>query len=132
MSQKRVLIVDDEPLVRKGTQRVLTAKHRSLLNMMGVSVETASNRQEAFDLVSATPGDSWLIITDMEMLGKDDGLQLARSIRQLTPPVTARIVLHSSTVAEGHAPDPALDAAYHKPLDSDGLHEELEKFLQPE
>lgn len=68
---KKVLIVDDNKLVRQGLAEALEAK--------GLSVETAENGEEG--LKKATGGDIDLVVTDVRMPGMD-GLEMIEEIRK--------------------------------------------------
>ncbi len=73
-NRKRVLLVDDEPLM-------LMLIHR-LLSSEGYAVDTASDGAEA--LARFEPGKYTLVITDY-LMPSMDGLALARAIKTLSP-----------------------------------------------
>ncbi len=70
----RILVVDDEPVVRKSCERILTPE--------GYSVESASNGTEAIGKLGNDRFD--LVITDLKM-PDIDGLELIRWIRNSKP-----------------------------------------------
>jgi NADH:ubiquinone oxidoreductase subunit E/CheY-like chemotaxis protein len=70
----RILIVDDEPVVRKSCERILTPE--------GYEVESASNGNEAISKLGKDGYD--LVITDLKM-PDIDGLELIRWIRNSKP-----------------------------------------------
>lgn len=70
----RILVVDDEPVVRKSCERILTPE--------GYSVESASNGNEAIGKLGTDGFD--LVITDLKM-PDIDGLELIRWIRNSKP-----------------------------------------------
>jgi NADH:ubiquinone oxidoreductase subunit E len=70
----RILVVDDEPVVRKSCERILTPE--------GYSVESASNGNEAIGKLGKDGYD--LVITDLKM-PDIDGIELIRWIRNSKP-----------------------------------------------
>lgn len=90
----RVLLVDDEPIVRETT--------RSMLEDFGYTVIEASSGREALGLVEAGPAPDWLI-TDHMMAGLT-GADLARAVRQIIPQVKVLIISGYAEVDE-IAPD---------------------------
>ena len=91
MVPKRILIVDDEEVVRSLCTRVLTP--------LGYSVETASDGDRALSLVASHPVD--LIITDYRMPGGLDGLELGDRVRRRNP--NTRIILMTAFPAIDNA-----------------------------
>ena len=75
MVPKRILIVDDEEVVRSLCTRVLSP--------LGYAVESAANGDQALALTAEMPFD--LVITDYRMPGVLDGLELGRIIKQRRP-----------------------------------------------
>jgi two-component system response regulator MprA len=67
----RVLVVDDEPAVRRALERALT--------LDDYTVELAADGQEALDVLAASPPDA--IVLDVMMPGVD-GLEVARRMRR--------------------------------------------------
>lgn len=78
-----VLVVDDEWLVREGTVELVEAA--------GLSAIAASSADEAIALLEARP-DIRIVITDIEMPGSMDGLELVAVIRTRWPPVRLIVV----------------------------------------
>ncbi|MFH1679777.1 MAG: response regulator [Candidatus Eisenbacteria bacterium] len=72
----RVLVVDDEPLIR--------VMVRATLRRFGSVAEVASSAEDALYLLEHEPFD--LLITDIEMSGMD-GVELARTVRDPTSSV---------------------------------------------
>ncbi len=70
----RILIVDDEPVVIKSCERVLTPE--------GFTVDAANNGKDAMSRLSSNNYD--LVITDLKMPGMD-GIELVRWIRNSKP-----------------------------------------------
>ncbi len=71
-AQERLLLVDDQPLVRAGLCR--------LLQSMGYQVTEASDGQDALERLRAAPNDFDLVISDQAM-PRLSGLELAQALR---------------------------------------------------
>jgi two-component system response regulator MprA len=67
----RVLVVDDEPAVRRALERALTLDN--------YSVALAADGQEALDLLAESPADA--VVLDI-MMPRIDGLEVARRMRR--------------------------------------------------
>jgi two-component system response regulator MprA len=67
----RVLVVDDEPAVRRALERALSLDN--------YTVELAADGQEALDALAATPADA--VVLDV-MMPRVDGLEVARRMRR--------------------------------------------------
>jgi CheY-like chemotaxis protein len=104
LAHPRVLLVDDEPLVR-------SALRRSLARV--AEVATAGSLPEALSQLAAQPFDA--VVSDFQMGPTGDGLQLLEEVRRRFPAV--RRVLHSAT------PPPEAAAA----VASGVLHQVLQK-----
>lgn len=74
ISPKRVLLVEDEPLVAQTIRMVLSAD--------GHSVQLCDSAEQALSIFDASNFD--LILTDFK-LGGMDGLELAQSIKAICP-----------------------------------------------
>jgi signal transduction histidine kinase/ActR/RegA family two-component response regulator len=85
----RILVVDDEPLVREAMQKLLAAS--------GYEVELAGNGREAVELFRARAGDFALVILDMVM-PELDGQQCFEELKKIDP--KARVL-----VCTGFGPD---------------------------
>ena len=81
--KKRILFVDDEPMVLKGLQRTL----RKMRNEWEIAF--ASNGKEALDILDAHAMD--VIVTDLRM-PEIDGAQLLTEVKKRHPRVV-RIIL---------------------------------------
>lgn len=73
-NNRHILVVDDEPLVRRSLGELLTLE--------GYSVTSANNGKEALDLLKNYTAD--IIITDLKM-PEMDGIQLLKQIKALYP-----------------------------------------------
>jgi two-component system response regulator MprA len=67
----RVLVVDDEPAVRRALERALTLDN--------YTVELAADGQEALDALASSPADA--VVLDV-MMPRIDGLEVARRMRR--------------------------------------------------
>lgn len=121
-AKRKVLVVDDEALIRMNTS--------DMLDELGFVVLEASNADEAFTLLARHP-DIGLMITDLELPGMG-GEELVRTTLALHPQV--RVI-----VATGHAIDRfAGDAAFAgvaflaKPFDAADLRRALETAARHE
>lgn len=70
--KRHILVVDDEPLVRRSLSELLT--------LSGYSVSTANNGQEALDLLKSYNTD--IIISDIKM-PEMDGFQLLKQVKNI-------------------------------------------------
>jgi len=72
--EKRVLVVDDDQVVGKSFERVLTNK--------GYRVDTALSGREAFEKYAGADFD--MVFTDLRMPDQD-GMEVARRIKEMNP-----------------------------------------------
>lgn len=72
----RVLVVDDEPIIRKLVSQVL--------DMHGFAAAPAEGGAQALAALTQRPSDYALVLTDVSMPGMD-GITLAREIRTRWP-----------------------------------------------
>jgi CheY-like chemotaxis protein len=120
--QERILLVDDEPLVRSAHGRVL----RSL----GYVVTVAGDAEEALQLLRARPSDFDLILTDMSM-PRMSGLDLAR--RWLGERPGARVLLctgFSNEVDEQVARRAGLQGLLLKPASREAIDAAIRAALE--
>jgi CheY-like chemotaxis protein len=75
-NRPRVLVVDDEPFIRRLTARILTEA--------GYDVVTATDGQEAQTIAGDSESALDLVLTDIQMPNVD-GLQLGRALAVLHP-----------------------------------------------
>lgn len=132
MTEKRVLIVDDDPIVLQSLVRALRA--------LGVADIIAVNRaQLAYDLVEDHPEYCWMVITDLEMAGAAQGTdkittggELSRGIRAIDP-IMAYIVLTTSNtayIATEQAAHDRYDSVIPKPADPKIIQAQYQEFLK--
>lgn len=116
---QRILIVDDEPSIRK-----VLAAH---LTKLGHEVDTAAGGEEALDALAGAPFD--LVVTDLKMPGLD-GMAVLAWVRQNLPEVPVLILTAHGTV------DSAVDALKNgafdyitKPFEQGELYAAIAKAL---
>ncbi len=83
-----VLVVDDEPLIRLSA--IDTVREA------GYGTMSASGAAQAMALLEETP-DIALLFTDIRMAGENDGLDLAKTVRQRWPDI--RVIITSGHLA---------------------------------
>ncbi|MBL0125683.1 MAG: response regulator [Betaproteobacteria bacterium] len=109
----KVLVVDDDPVVGKSFNRVLSNK--------GYVVITAQNAQEA--LTKLQEGGYDAVFTDIRMPGMD-GLELAERVKARTPWTPVVIVTGYGTAAnEARARAAGVSAFLQKPLSPEMIEE---------
>ena len=102
----KVLVVDDDPVVGKSFDRVLSSK--------GYAVVTASDGEEALRKIAAEDYDA--VFTDIKMPGMD-GIAVAEQIRAQRPWLPVVIVSGYATAEnEARAMAAGVRAVLHKPL----------------
>jgi CheY-like chemotaxis protein len=112
-----ILVVDDDDAVRAGIVHEL--------EWQGHAALAARSATEATHLVAGFPGQVDLLLTDV-LLGRDDGVPLARHLAQLVPDL--RVLLVTGFVpAGGDAPLPFPVLA--KPFTSEALAEAIGRVM---
>jgi CheY-like chemotaxis protein len=110
---RKVLIVDDDPVVGKSFQRVLSNK--------GYAVVTASDGAEALRKIAAEEYDA--VFTDIRMPGMD-GIAVAERIKGRQPWLPVVIVSGYATADnEARARAIGVSAVLHKPLSPEMIEE---------
>jgi two-component system cell cycle sensor histidine kinase/response regulator CckA len=99
LGKETILLVEDEPAVRNGAERILTDA--------GYSVLTAGNGEEGLRVAESFPGEIDLVITDVVM-PKLGGALFARSLAGLRP--ETRILFMSGYSGDAIAHHGTLDA----------------------
>jgi CheY-like chemotaxis protein len=120
---RKVLVVDDDPVVGKSFNRVLTDEK-------GYIVVTANNAHEALKKIREESYD--VVFTDIKMPGMD-GVELAEQVKSRQPWIPVVIVTgYGTTDNEVRAKAAGVSAFLHKPLSpqmiEDSAHDAL---LQP-
>lgn len=120
MSGIKVLVVDDEAVIRRGVCRVLEGR--------GYQAEASESGYEAIERLQKTPFS--IVITDLKMPGMD-GIEVLKAIKILQPEVPVIIITGYSTV------DTAVDAMKNgafdyipKPFTPKQIIEMVEKALE--
>ncbi|SDX08851.1 response regulator [Paenibacillus sp. CF384] len=80
----RILVVDDEPMIRKGLHKLIGEADPAVCH-----AETADNGQDALDKIAANRPD--LLFTDIKM-PKMDGLELCRQVNERFPDLPVVII----------------------------------------
>ena len=115
--QRRILVVDDEPLVCDAV--------KMMLNFDGHVVETATNAKEALAIFDDGKFD--LVITDFEMPAmKGDEFAAAIKSRSPTQPVV-RITANAEMLHASGNPLPGVDFVISKPFLLESLREAIAK-----
>lgn len=121
-TQRKVLIVDDDPVVGRSFDRVLTNR--------GYAVVTASDGAEALRKIAAEEYD--LVYTDIRMPGMD-GIAVAEHIRQRQPWLPVVIVSGYATAEnEARARAAGVSAVLHKPLSPEMIEDSARSALLTE
>jgi len=106
---RKVLVVDDDPMVGKSFERVLSEK--------GCAVSTALNGQEALRKLGEDDYD--VVYTDIRMPGMN-GIEVAERVKQKRPWIPVVIVTGYGTAAnEAKAKEVGVSGFLHKPLSPD-------------
>jgi PAS domain S-box-containing protein len=119
---ERVLLVDDERMVRDAHRRALLA--------LGYTVEVASDGEEALARFRATPDAFDVVLTDQTM-PRLSGIDLARAILSIRP--SARVLLvtgYSDSVDEETIRKAGLRGLLAKPVEYAALAAALRKALE--
>ncbi len=89
--EKKIMIVDDHPLLRQGIRKVI-----ELENNLSVNAE-ASSANEAIEIIAKDRPD--IVIVDITLAGNVSGLDLIKSIRQRYPDIyTIVLSMHDESV----------------------------------
>jgi CheY-like chemotaxis protein len=111
--EKRVLVVDDDQVVGKSFERVLTDK--------GYKVDTALSGREAFDKYAGADFD--MVFMDLKMPGPD-GLEVAKRIKEMNPWLPIVVVTgYGSQEDEEKAKAIGVAEFLHKPLTPAAIEE---------
>ncbi len=107
----RILVIDDEKLVRAGMKTLLTT--------MGYTVDLCESTREAVELARKNP--PCLILADLRLRGMDNGIDSIHAIREFLPGVPA--VLISGDTAPNRLKGAQLAGIkmLHKPVDINEL-----------
>jgi CheY-like chemotaxis protein len=110
---RKVLVVDDDPVVAKSFDRVLSKK--------GYAVITAKDGEEALNKLAAEEYD--VVYTDIRMPGMN-GLEVAERVKAARPWTPVVIITGYGTAEnEARAETAGVSAFLHKPLSPDMIEE---------
>ena len=96
---KRVLLVDDEPLVLRSTADILEDG--------GFEVVEASAYDDAIARIEESPETS-VLVTDINLAGRPDGIALARRVAERWPHIRIVIVSGAVRPSGGEYPEQAI------------------------
>jgi len=120
---RRVLLVEDEDMVRKVLLRMLSAR--------GYDVKTAASVSEAEALFAAPDSDFELLITDV-MIPQGSGHALARSLVERRPSLRVLFVSGYSGSSKVEGLNPEQVRFLTKPFGSAELTQTIHDLLPPE
>lgn len=117
---RKVLVVDDDPVVGESFNRVLSGK--------GYAVITARNGQEALDKLDSEQYD--VVFTDLRMPGMT-GLEVAERVKARQPWIPVVIVTgYGSQRSEERARAAGVSDFLHKPLSPDMIEDSAARALR--
>ena len=120
MEAKRVLVIDDDPVIGKSIDRVLSGK--------GYAVITAGDGAQALDKLAREDYD--MVYTDIRMPGMD-GVEVARQIKASRPWLPVVIITgYGSQASEAEAKAVGVTAFLHKPLSPAMIEESAQDALR--
>ncbi len=118
-ASRKVLVVDDDPAVRKSIDRVLTGK--------GYAVITAENGEDAMRKLNEEKYD--LVYTDIRMPGMS-GLEVAEQVKARRPWTPVVIITgYGTDAAEARAKAAGVSSFMHKPLSPDMIEDSARDAL---
>jgi CheY-like chemotaxis protein len=116
---RKVLVVDDDPVVGKSFDRVLSNR--------GYAVVTASDGAEALRKIAADEYDA--VFTDIRMPGMD-GIAVAEQIKQQQPWLPVVIVSgYATTENEARAKAAGVSTVLHKPLSPEMIEDSAREAM---
>jgi CheY-like chemotaxis protein len=111
-----VLIVEDEPLIRRGTVKIMEDADFEVIE--------AASADEAIRMLECR-SDILVVFTDIHTPGSMDGLKLAHAVRNRWPPIKIIVTLGRDLMTKQDLPDGG--RFFAKPYDpiaiTDALHE---------
>src|ERR1017187_1264328 len=118
-ASRKVLVVDDDPAVRKSIDRVLTGK--------GYAVITAENGEEALRKLNEEKYD--LVYNDIRMPGMS-GLEVAEQVKARKPWTPVVIITgYGTDAAEARAKAAGVSSFVHKPLSPEMIEDSARDAL---
>lgn len=117
----KILVVEDEPLIRLGLA--------SVIEDAGYEVVEAASADEAIRRLEANR-EIRLVLTDVDMPGSMDGIQLANYVRGRWPPIRLIVISGKVGVKPGELPPGARFMS--KPYQEPALMQLVDTMLAPE
>jgi CheY-like chemotaxis protein len=116
---RKVLVVDDDPVVRKSFDRVLSSK--------GYAVITAASGEEALNKLEGEKYD--IVYSDIRMPGVS-GLELAETVKARRPWTPVVIITgYGTDAAEARAKAAGVERFLHKPLSPEMIEGSAREML---
>ncbi len=116
---RKVLVVDDDPVVRKSFDRVLSSK--------GYAVITAESGEEALHKLDAEKYD--IVYSDIRMPGMN-GLEVAENVKARRPWTPVVIITgYGTEAAEARAKAAGVSSFLHKPLSPEMIEDSVRDTL---
>lgn len=116
---KKILIVDDEEMLRTFSQRALDAQR--------YETQTAENGREALEKLAESKPN--LILTDLNM-PEMDGFELCRMVKGDDRYQDIPIIAYSGLDNEEKAREAGADAYIQKPFNVDELYQKIDQLLE--
>jgi two-component system, OmpR family, KDP operon response regulator KdpE len=116
----KVLVVDDEPQIRKLLQAGLTG--------YGYQVMTAANGQEALVTAAQKPAD--VVILDISLGSEPDGLEVCRRLREWSKVPVIMLSVHGEEKTKVTALDAGADDYLTKPFGIEELRARIQAVLR--
>ena len=117
IAKPRILVVDDEPVVRESLRDWFTND--------GFPVDMAADAHEALQKLQESSWD--ILLTDVKMPGMD-GLELQQKVKQIDPDIT--VIIMTAYASVDSAMQAIKEGAYDyvtKPLDPDDLQQIIDR-----
>jgi CheY-like chemotaxis protein len=120
MVNKKIMIVEDDFIIRMFIEKVVLDSGYEL-------VSRASSYEEAVELAEQFRPD--LILMDIGLNGKKDGIETATRIRELLPVKIVYLTGNSDEKTMEHAKSTQPLGFIFKPIDEEMLKEVLQRFI---
>jgi two-component system, cell cycle sensor histidine kinase and response regulator CckA len=121
-TRRRVLVAEDDPMVRRVIER--------LLGEQGYEVRSARHGKDALQLATRSSGEFALVITDVRMPVMD-GWELGRRLRERWPRLPVLYISgYDVELTQGAHRAGVPDAFLRKPFDADELVRHVASLLE--
>ena len=118
LKRPKILLVEDDPSVLAMTQMLL-GKYFEVVSVASFTEATSQIAAQHFDV----------LLTDLHLPGKGDGLSLVNVMRQ-TQPKAMTVLVSGSAVDDELAGDLQADAVMQKPYEVEELADRIRQYLQ--